>query len=552
MPPLKLYQPTVTDAAIYFPHPGQRPHLKYNHDVDIVKFKGRFIAAWNANESSGENEPGQFNFMSVSDDFECWTEPVRLFTSEGGSENPVEDDNQWQPSFINYHDETLFSAWCTFTGRRTFVSSSTDGVQWTNREIAGAPTCLAGQVVGFPTTHGLLTSRDVMVFPCSLPFATEKFVVGETRYGAMILSEDGGKTWQWSEPIEAVHWSEIGEDPALFGGETIYLWEPTVFEQADGRLGLLIRNSTSQDAPERADEPHRMILYATSDDHGHTWSKARPIEVDSLCSRSYALCGAPGPDNLLMVMNDMWVNIPERMSLGRYFLSLYCAPVCDPDLLLPGPLVQPEGGVAFYPNGFVEDGRLYLAYTYPGGIHSGIVEPLPDFSGPFLMPRGGRPGLRIEDGIAYFGQKQSSLGLVLTPALTRAPRIRLAFDINVSRYGGHHFPLLALGGKTRQGTVIRAQYNEAKQSDVFQTRMPGNEWVDLATFELKQWHHLEIEIAHSSFSVAVNSAPPQSFDIPLLRKICFGGLYEQPEWPMGVSRASDIRMRLDTLEVQES
>ena len=80
----------------------------------------------------------------------------------------------------------------------------------------------------------------------------------------------GGQTWHWSEPIEAVRWSEIHEDPKRFGGETIYLWEPAIFEQADGRIGLLIRNSTAQDDPERAEVPHRMLLYATSSDQGKT------------------------------------------------------------------------------------------------------------------------------------------------------------------------------------------------------------------------------------------------------------------------------------------
>ena len=547
---LKLYRPLIRHADIYFPHPGVHPALKYNHDVDLAKFKGRFIASWNANETQAENVPGQFNYLSVSDDFEHWTTPVRLFTSEGGSENPVEEDNQWQPSLINYHDQTLFCAWCTFTGQRTFVSTSSDGLHWTNREVAGAPPSLEGQVVGFPTTHGLLTSRDLMMFPCSLPFAGEKFVVGDTRYAGVLMSHDGGRTWEWSEPIEAAAWSEVGEDPAEFGGEGIYLWEPTLYEQADGRLGLLIRNSTAQDAPERLEKPHRMILHATSEDHGRTWTKARPIEVDSICSRMLALSGIGSPEALLMVMNDHHVRVPERISLDRYSLSLFCAPVCGPDLLLPGPVVQPEGGTAFYPNGFVEGGRLYLAYTYPGGIHSSVVEPLPDFSEPFLMPRGGRSGLRIEDDVAYFGHRQSSLALVLTPELTRMPRLRLAFDVNVNRYFGAHFPVLSLGGKTHGGAVLRAVYDESAQSDVFQLRPAGADWTEVAPYKMKEWNHIEIEMSDSALSISVNGRTAKSFDVSPLRKICFGGLYEPPDWPMGMQRSMDLRVRLDSIRIQ--
>ena len=106
---LKLYRPTVTTNDIYFYHPATEPALQYNHDVDIVKFKGRFFAAWNANAKPAEGVPGQYNFLSVSDDFRGWSRPVRLFYKEGGCENPVETDNQWQPIFVNDRDELWWS-----------------------------------------------------------------------------------------------------------------------------------------------------------------------------------------------------------------------------------------------------------------------------------------------------------------------------------------------------------------------------------------------------------------------------------------------------------
>jgi len=36
----------------------------------------------------------------------------------------------------------------------------------------------------------------------------------------------------------------------------------------------------------------------------------------------------------------------------------------------------------------------------------------------------------------------------------------------------------------------------------------------------------------------------------VLRKICFGGLYVRPEWPMGMLRGSEIRLDLDSITVQ--
>ena len=547
---LPVYSPTVTFSDIYFPHPGKQPILKYNHDVDIVKFKGRFFAAWNANATPAEGVPGQYNYLSVSDDFMTWSTPYRLFYKEGGCENPIETDNQWQPDFINYKDTTLLCAWCDFNARRTFIATSSDGLRWRNNEVPTAPAALAGKVVGFPTNHGLLTRNGVMMFPCSLTPAQKQFSVGNTLYAGVLISADGGQSWQWSEPIEALPWSKIGEKPEEFGGESVALWEPMLFEQADGSIGLLIRNSTAQEAHERLEKPHRMLLYSFSKDGGHSWTQARTVELDTICSRNYAVAGATTPDSLFMVMNDNHVRIPERISHDRYFLSLFCSPVCDPDLLLPGPVVQPQGGTAFYPNGFVDDGKLYIAYTYPNEIHSSVISPLPDFSKPFLMPREGRPGLRIEKDMATFGQRQSSLGLVLTEELTRAPRLRLAFDLNINRYQGGDWPVLTLGGKVKQGTCVRALYSEQRKSDVFQVATGGGKWADLATFKMKTWNHFEVELTQKGLSIKVNDEPAQAVEKTILRKICFGGLYVAPPWPMGITRASDIRLKLDTLVIE--
>ena len=548
---LEIYQPHIKLNDIYFLHPGAQPELKYNHDVDIVKFKGKFFAAWNANENRGEDKPGQYNYLSVSEDFEHWSTPVRMFTATAGAANPVESDNQWQPNFINWKDQTLFCSWCDFVARRVFIATSPDGIHWNNVEVANAPAALKGKASGFPTNHGLLTKQGVMLFPCSIPFTdTPRAMVGKTRYAGVLRSEDGGKSWTWSEPIEAISWKQAGENPKEFGDDLITLWEPMLFEQADGKIGLLIRNSTAQENPERAEKPHRMLLYATSSDAGCTWTKARPVEVDTICSRNYAVSGVGTPDSLLMVMNDNNVRVPQRISFDRYFLALFCAPVCEPDLLLPGPVIQPQGGTAFYPNGFVDDGKLYVAYTYPAGIHSSVIEPLPDFTRPFLLPREGRSGLKIENGVACFGQRQSSLGLVLTERLTRQPKLHLAFDVNVNRYNGGDWPILTLGGKTHHGTVLRAIYSEQLKSDVFQVAVGGNKWTDLAPFKMKEWNHFEIELTPTGFSVAVNQVAAQTFEKPLLRKICFGGLYVAPEWPMGMSRASDVRLKLDTIVIE--
>jgi hypothetical protein len=251
-----------------------------------------------------------------------------------------------------------------------------------------------------------------------------------------------------------------------------------------------------------------------------------------------------------MVMNDNNVRVPDRISHDRYYLSLFCSPTSDPDLLLPGPVIQPFGGRAFYPNGFVDHGKLYVAYTYPQGIHSSVVSEMPDFSKPFLLPRGGRPDLRIADDIAHFGQRQSSLGLVLTEKLTKQQNLRLQFEVAVHRYNGTDWPILTLGGKTHGGAIVRAIYSEKSKANVFQVALGNDQWADLGAFALKKWNHFEIELSADGFSISVNKTAAQTFKAPLLRKICFGGLYVAPEWPVGKTQSSDVRLKLDSIVVQ--
>ena len=101
---MKVYKPEITHTTISKPYSEWYPFMSYQHDSDITIFKDRFVCMWNANSSiPGEGQPGQYNYLSVSDDFQKWSKPVRCFCSEGGAENPQDELNvQWQPSFINY------------------------------------------------------------------------------------------------------------------------------------------------------------------------------------------------------------------------------------------------------------------------------------------------------------------------------------------------------------------------------------------------------------------------------------------------------------------
>jgi hypothetical protein len=509
------------------------PQMLYNHDSDITRFKDRYICLWNANEKSiYEHKPGQMNYSSVSDDFINWSKPVKCFTEQANAVNPQKEDTQWQPTFINYHNNRLF---CNWQGRirgkpAHFVSYSDDGLKWTNTVQSTAPEGMK-DVYAFPTQHGLLTSKDILVFPISLCNEKEFW---KTKHAAVLISYDKGKSWQWSEPVEAVKWSQIGQDCSTFKGDDhIKLWEPTVFERSDGNIGMLIRNLTKKEWNIRSEH---MMLYAESKDDGKTWSKAVPVDVETVSSRVMA-AQRKNTDGLFVIANDWYANYPEFVE-DRQFLSLLVSPISDPDFLLPGPTVQLSGDTAHYPNGEIINNDFIYSYSFgnmPRYINAGIIKSLPDFSEPFLMPR-----QRLAKPLVYaneiiFQQSYSSMPLVLTKKLTQKSPVSLTFSIKPMRFCRYsrRMPIITIGGKSKNGMTIYMG-NEMK---IFTDTTDGQtiEIGDLG-YNFSKWINFNIILKDDNCSIVVQDVGSYKIDQKLTKKICFGGLYERPTaWPTGSS-----------------
>ena len=562
----KVYEPKVEHTIVNDWFPRWSPRMGYNHDSDITFFKGRFVCIWNATPDSAEwfgNHEGaltQLNYLSESTDFQTWSTPRPAFTSAAGAVNAVDTGPQWQPNFINFRGERLFVNWCTTNlgdANGNYVSVSEDGERWENRlqpllprelfEEAdrlrqlprpGKGHALARTTPGtFPTQRGLVTRDGVMLFPNSLvPWEL-------SGYTAALRSEDSGRTWCWGSPTPPLPLQQIGlsDEPIPENAQT-WLWEPMYFEKHDGTIGALIRCGVVD--PELRGKvllpPEHLILYTESHDQGKTWDTLRPIQVESVSSRCLALGGTTSPDGLFMVMNDSRNAEPAGI-MDRYNLSLYMAPVSVPDLLLPGPVVQAEGNIGHYPNGEVHDGKLVFSHSYghmPRSIRAARVGPLPDFSEPFLLQRGGRPAVRIHDNIAYFPETHSSLGLVLTEGLTHQETLRLRFKVKVlnvpmvvrrtpSRFSPlDSLPLLTLGGKTQNGACLRVVYSEG-MDNLLECHL-GNEAVPLGSISYHRWHNIDVRIGPKEFTVSLDGAEGQALPVRLLRKFSFGGLYYEP------------------------
>ena len=536
---LPVYVPKITHAPVYFPRNGTAPYLRYNHCADTVRFHGRFFTAWNANRTGREGVAGQYNFLSFSDDFNRWTPPVKLFAGEL-CDPPVCSDLQWQPSLLNDRDETLFCAWCDTGSGQTFIASTTDGIHWKNRRIPPPPFFSnPREVLAFPTNHGLAAQDGSLYFPVS--FRTPDYE--SSRYAGVLISRDRGKNWHWSKPFEAVPWKEMGLSPDAGLMERPSIWEPMAYEYDEHSLGLLVRNNTNT-RKHPAVQPEHLLLFSRSTDGGESWTSCRPVEQETVVSRCFAQSAG---DNFLMVMNDWVRGIPGHIPEDRFHLALFCGTSRDPDLLLPGPVVQPQGGRAFYPNGFLFDGKLYLVYTYPDCIGATIVHELPDGRQPYLLPRGGREGVRITSDSLVLLQPQATVGLVLPEPLLRKDVVSLEFEVHSEVRSESDFPLLTLGGKTKRGARLLLRFDPESNRDLLilsaadGTEIPAGDvpFGSPVRIHLKM-HRDRIELANGTAEVRYPGS--------VLRKIAFGGLYEQPVYPP-FSRAIRDKLRIPAASI---
>lgn len=554
-----LIRVQVEHAVINQVYPGWSPRMRYNHDADITLFKGRYVAAWNANPDGLEEAyPGQLNYISVSDDFQNWSTPVAAFTSAGGAINPVDDDFQWQANFINYKDSVLFCAWCVSgDNAATYVSRSFDGINWENMKLEdpmpggyipdvalqeknasrepdprGHQSLVRSLPVAFPGNHGLLTRDGTMLFMVGIP--------PEIRQVAALISKDGGKSWKWGECTPLLPTEKYLKSPKKGNVEHEYvnIWEPHSFEHPDGDIGMFIRVSGSMvNDGYKADQ---MILYTESNDCGLTFSWPETVDVETVSSRHIAFSSSFSSSDLIMAANDWLPNFPVNLR-DRHYLSLYFSPVCDPDLLIPGPVIQQLGTTGHYPNGEVNDGEMIIAYSYgvqPRAIYASRITGFPDFTTPFFLERESRSLVQIDEetGIARFPETYSSLGFVLTEQLNHQNQLNLEFSLRLLTVPAfwpgqsddeavNGMTLLTVGATDRNNTGIRI----SRPIPPYHVEvLYENGWVKIAEAGLFEPLNFRLMISEDRFSVSFNDKEEFRGKGKIQRKINFGGFYTDP------------------------
>jgi hypothetical protein len=263
---------------------------------------------------------------------------------------------------------------------------------------------------------------------------------------------------------------------------------------------------------------------------------------------------ARSSSDLMLVAND-WLPGYSRTLRDRHFLSAYFSPVCDPDLLIPGPVIQQRGTTGHYPNGEINNGEMIISYSYgvkPRAIYASRVKNLPDFTTPFFLQRESRPAVVIDDKtqVAYFPETFSSLGLVLTRELTEQKQLTLQFAVKLltvpAFYPGQSkdeavngMTLLTIGAVDHHNTQIRV----TRPLPPYHVEvLKNNQWMKIAEVGLREPFRISVGISDSDYTVRMNDRAPVTIPGRLMRKINFGGFYTDPiAYPSAGSFELDLK-----------
>ena len=153
-----------------------------------------------------------------------------------------------------------------------------------------------------------------------------------------LRSEDGGKTWVRYPGVRS-----------YFGGGTGRSWvwsEPTLFEQADGSISMLIRvNGTG------------MLWRSDSTDGGRTFSDPVPTDIPNPSNKPKLLALSDGRVALIHTPNPR-IGMDYRNPLAVWISSDGMATWPDKRVISDFP------GAFCYPDGFVENGHILFSIEF--------------------------------------------------------------------------------------------------------------------------------------------------------------------------------------------
>ena len=429
----ELYRPKIERSFVLDTHSSP---LQYNHDATIAFFANTWFALWNAGRKCSrslcvflrrpqrrgctekEGVPPQFNAMSTSADLKRWSQPVRAFSDEAFSANPVACDSatcvQWQPNLFLLADGRLGCVWSANiaavpgswgTKMATYFSvlSSWPG-KWTNHRLGfgqdNSPEPLVDGVRWslFASQNPLRLPSGRILAPvvmtggappdapasCSAkPAPPNASMVCQSRRASVLISDSHGATWSVSAgtSIAAADWA---------------VWEPTVWAPtpSSSEVYLIARWNKGRVADQR-------MQWAKSTDSGSSFSPLRALPLDTVVSRMQVMpqaAAAGGTARFLMVMNDAdgW---KSHGSSGRVNVALFLSPSGPPPVasvaFAPGVGLSEHGEIAMYPQMWQVEKKLVVVYSSgdaPRGIRVASL----------LLPTAGKHMVAVRNNSQYF------------------------------------------------------------------------------------------------------------------------------------------------------
>jgi len=384
----EVYEPEISQ---HFVVNASTHKLTYNHDSTIAWFGDRWFCLWNANTIASEGKPGQLNYVSTSTDGITWSEPRAAFADPELSENvvPCPDGTQWQPNLIVV-DGKLWAIWSQnsrddYNGCYFSVLTDPDR-KWSNTRLL------------FDYHHEpLIDGKRFRLFPTQNPcqLSPGRVLAPVTMIGPEADdAPEGINGWLRTEKRDSVIYTDDGGESwhvspgAVQENATWAQWEPTLWELADGKVMMFARNNDFRDAATGGPRPTEALLWSESGDGGETWTPHQHVPIETVVSRMHVT--PAGGDRFMMVMND-WP--AGKFVHDRYNHALFFTRGAGIDFVAGLGITGLEPFV-HYPQMWTKDDSLLVSYSQgnlPRSIKVARVSPLPKPDTYYLIPRSNLP-----------------------------------------------------------------------------------------------------------------------------------------------------------------
>ncbi len=373
-----VYKPTIEYSTVYQAGSGAIKTL-YNHCSSIEWFDGRFWVVWQGNRSNHEGCPGQVLYISYSENGLNWSTP-ETFTGPGHKSFPMSVSIvPKQPNLVKVNNQ-LWCVWHAWGGGTTSIRIARlekGATSWVDQEIQSWILRNGKKYFGYTSQDPVVLKSGRVAIPAVYIEKDPENKRYPARFAAITYSDDNGETWSESNPVD-------------FPGDHNAVWEPCVYEQADGILRMLVRNLSRS----RNKDPQKNLLTTT----GTGSQKDSPMvfeqdlkymRIETITERPSVLNPVQEGGHYIMIHHDLVAD--EVVYANRENISLFFSRSGSDDFVA-GTSLTPRGEVASYAQGVLHGNALYVSYTRgltyePRSIQVAKVSPLPDPSAYYIFPR---------------------------------------------------------------------------------------------------------------------------------------------------------------------